>query len=106
MKIRPWFLATVSLGFVAFILLVRGDSSLSTGEKILDGAIDAAGPTRRRVISSGRKVLGQGKKRIAKSVPASDLAIERLADPTDSVVKKSADKSAKARRPTRRKTVG
>jgi hypothetical protein len=45
MTIRPWFLAAVSLGFVAFLLLIRGNSPLPAGDQVLDDAKDAIGRT-------------------------------------------------------------
>jgi hypothetical protein len=105
MTIRPWFLATVSLAFVAFLLLVRDDTPFSTGERVLDDAADATvRGTKRRVTGTGRKVLGQVQKRIAKSVPVSDLAIEGIAERLEDVVKKTSGK-ARARRSSRGKMV-
>jgi hypothetical protein len=43
MKLRPWFLATVSLGFVALLLLVRGESPVSAANRILDEALGLEG---------------------------------------------------------------
>ena len=40
MKLRPWFLATVSLGFVALLLLVRGESPVVAAGRLLDEALD------------------------------------------------------------------
>jgi hypothetical protein len=40
MKLRPWFLATVSLGFVALLLLVRGESPQAQLNRLLDEALD------------------------------------------------------------------
>jgi hypothetical protein len=105
MTIKPWFLATVSLGFVAFLLLVRGDSPFSTGDRILDDAADATiRGTKRRVTGAGRNVLGQVQKRIAKSVPVSDHAIEGIVERVEGAVKKTADKVS-ARRSSRSKVI-
>jgi hypothetical protein len=39
-KLRPWFLATVSLGLVALLLLVRGESPAAALDRLLDEALD------------------------------------------------------------------
>jgi hypothetical protein len=40
MKFRPWVLATVSLGLVGLILLVRGESPTAALDRLLDEALD------------------------------------------------------------------
>lgn len=102
MRIRPWFLATLSLGFFAAFLLIRGDSQLSPGNRSLDDAAeDAIIPsTKRRVASAGRKVLRKAKERIKKP-----LAVDGIADEVEEVVKKTADKANKTRRSPRKTTV-
>jgi hypothetical protein len=40
MKLRPWLWATVSLGFVALLLLARGESPVSAANRLLDEALD------------------------------------------------------------------
>ena len=105
MKIRPWFLATVSLGFVAFLLLIRGDSPFSTGDRILDDAADATmRGTKRRVTGTDRKILGQVQKRIARPAPVKDLAVEDVAGRVEYAVKKTSGK-VRARRNSRAKVV-
>jgi hypothetical protein len=102
MRIRPWFLATLSLGFVAALLWIRGDSPLSPGNQSLaDAAEDATIPnTKRRVTSAGRKVLRKAKEKAGK--PA---VVEGIADQVEEVVKKTADKVNKTRRSRGKTTV-
>jgi hypothetical protein len=54
MKIRPWFLAPVSLGFVAFLLLIRGETPFPATAQAIDDATDAIIPRKRR--AAARKV--------------------------------------------------
>jgi hypothetical protein len=73
MTIRPWFLATLSLGFVAFLLLIRDDSPLPAGDQALEDA-------KNRVAVRGLKVLGQAQRRVKKSARASEMALEGISD--------------------------
>jgi hypothetical protein len=40
MKLRPWFLATVSVGLVAIVLRALGESPEARLDRLLDEALD------------------------------------------------------------------
>jgi hypothetical protein len=44
MTLKPWFLATVSLGLVALLLMVRGESPAAALDRLLDEALDPDRP--------------------------------------------------------------
>jgi len=78
MSIRPWFLATVSLGFVAILLLMRGKSPFPTIAHILANPTNPTTPKRKR--PAGRKIRAQD--RLTKPIPASDLLVEEITNQT------------------------
>jgi len=102
MKIRPWFLATVSLSFVALLVLVRGKSSSPAASQILARpAPVVATPNRKRAAS--RKV--RVKDRIPKLIAASNLTMKDITAPIKGAVKKASAKVNQTRRSSRVKTI-
>jgi hypothetical protein len=103
MTIRPWFLATLSLGFVAALLLVRGEFRLSTGNRTLDDALDPNHASRKR--AAGRKILGHVKEKVLRPAPKVNLTVAGLSDQVEGVVRKTTAKVSAARRSPRKTKV-
>jgi len=103
MTIRPWFLATLSLGFVAALLLVRSEFRLSTGDRNLDDAVDPNHASRKRTAS--RKILGPVKEKVGRPAPKHNLTVAGISDQVEGVVRKTAAKVSAARRSPRKTKV-
>jgi len=95
MSIRPWFLATVSLGFAAILLLMRGKSPFLVGVNILGHPTNSTTPKRKR--PAGRMIRVQD--RLTKPISASDLLTEEITNSTK--VQQTKSKANRMRRTPR-----